>query len=95
MRLALRWVLASLIAAGCGAALMWDRPGSTEADFRRDDGECRRQADVEKLVPALRRVPRGAATDSIELRPRTEFDFDVYRDCLERRGYRQVPAPLR
>jgi hypothetical protein len=77
-------------AQGCGALLVWDRPGSTEEEFRRDATECARSAEVEKFVPTPRMSSRGR-DDVIELAPQKSFSFDLYRRCMEERGYRQVP----
>jgi hypothetical protein len=77
-------------AQGCGALLVWDRPGSTEEEFQQDDAECTRSAEVEKLVPTARMSGRGR-DDVIELAPKKSFSFDLYRRCMEERGYRQVP----
>ncbi len=87
-----RWILGVivLLGAACGPALVWDRPGFTDAQFRRDDGECSREADLEKSVPTVRRWDRGGAAESIELTRQTRFAFDVYRACMEGRGYRPV-----
>ena len=81
----------AVLAMGCGPTLVWERPGTTEAEFRRDAVDCRREASVVKLVPTVRHPSPGLAGDTIELATVTAFHPELYRECLEARGYRQVP----
>ena len=81
---------AMLALVACGPALVWHRPGMTDAEYRQDDAECRGRAEVEKAVPTVRRS-RRVGDESIELAPRTSFDFEAYRTCMQSRGYRLVP----
>ena len=91
--------LAVVLVAGAasGPAMVWSRPGVTVDERRRDEGACAAKADREKSVPVLVRRPNatgGGSSDNIELESRRRFDFDAHRDCMERRGYRRVPAVL-
>jgi hypothetical protein len=87
--------LVLLVIAACGPALVWRRPDTTDAQRRRDEAECAARADMERSVPVIvQRVGPGSQglSESIELQTRQRFDVDVYRVCMEGRGYQRVPA---
>ena len=91
--LGLGTVLLAVVA--CGPAMVWRRSGTTDADRRRDEAECAARADLEKSTPAIvQRAGPGSRmlSESIELETRRRFDVDLYRACLESRGYRRVPV---
>jgi hypothetical protein len=81
-----------VLAAGCGPALVWRKPGGDEAQLRRDDHDCRRRAEDERWVPTIHYTARGRGMDqSIQLAPQTTFDYSRFQACMEDLGYRQVP----
>jgi len=92
-----RWPALGLLltlAVGCVTIERWERPGTTEAEQRRDETECWARADNERAVLGRRVMTRrdGSVIESVELVPRREFDTALYEQCLVDRGYRRVPA---
>ena len=78
-------VAAVLVVGGCAKGA-WQRPGATEAEFRRDKVECDERAWVWESVPRY----EGQRTRWVLER---NFKNHLYRDCMEQRGYRWVPEP--
>ena len=70
--------LAALVAAGCGPTMHWTRPNTTAQQFATDSYACARQT-TRSTFNAFR-AAMGAAYDQ-------EVDKDLYRACLNARGY--------
>ncbi len=75
-RLTILALAATLVLAGC-AKSKWDRPGSTQADFKRELSDCDATADPEKNMP--QRIPLFGALHPVL----TEAE----QTCMRRRGW--------
>jgi hypothetical protein len=87
-------IVVTLGAAACATGARWERPGSTEAERRRDETECAAQANRERSVPAQRIATRsgGRITESMGLVTVRDLDPGVFDECMRTRGYDRVPA---
>jgi hypothetical protein len=76
--------LAVLVVAGCANVKGYDRPGATEAEFKRDVTECRRNAEIydRGIIPPLFPDPNPMV--------RVLHDKKTYRECMLSRGYRDT-----
>jgi hypothetical protein len=87
--------LAGLVLAACGAGARWERAGATDAERRRDEAECAGLANRDRSVP-VSRSSAGTATrrspDGLELATVRDFDTGVFDQCMNSRGYQQVPG---
>jgi hypothetical protein len=74
-----------LAAAGC-ARWSYEKPGADPAQVARDRGECERDAEVRRVSRPL--VWEGGHLVSF---PFMGADPQVYRRCMEARGYIVIP----
>lgn len=78
MSRALAAALATLALAGCaGPGFVYERRNVTAAQQDRDLEICRRE---------------GFRPARFAVRPSDRFDWDVVNRCMERKGYRVLPA---
>jgi hypothetical protein len=68
-----------LMLSGCVAGGSWNRPGTTEAQFRRDEAECRYQASAA--------TPYGYGGSTAMLIGQGFARNDLIEQCLKLRGY--------
>jgi hypothetical protein len=81
----------ALLLAACAPAAVWERPGATDAERRRDETECASLATEERMVPRRRAVGRAGREEVLELEREYRFDTERYEACLVARGYRKAP----
>jgi hypothetical protein len=88
-------ILACLVLAGCsGGGYPWYREGMTEDQLRTDEKECAAQArDYMFLHPDLAApsdsTPGGGPSGRVVRRT----EGDLFRTCMNARGYARVPPP--
>jgi hypothetical protein len=99
----LLWGGVALVSAACGPALVWQKPGGTDAQYQSDDSECRGRVGVAQVIPGGSSPSTYGGTGSTPamLTPYSQgstgprSDLQDYRDCMEGRGYQLAPAPAR
>jgi hypothetical protein len=94
MQRALLLAVLALGTVACASGARWERPGGTDAERRRDEGECAAQANRDRSVPAQRitPIPGSGTTETTELVTVRDFDTGAFDECMRVRGYARVPA---
>lgn len=72
-------LLLGLCLTGCGASYTWSKPGGSTLQARQDGFECKQISRQGYIVGAGTFVMGGS-----------EPDFDIWKECLEARGYTVV-----
>jgi hypothetical protein len=99
-RLGLFLVGVAVLGSACGPAMVWRKPGASEAEAQADERDCDTRAGASRVSPLSSSSSVGSygggSGGPLGLRPYaldTEgtASLQAFWACMEDRGYRQVP----
>jgi hypothetical protein len=88
-----------LMGSGCGPATVWDRPGTTQAEFNMDRAQCQLLAEGANPDPGVQTIETGKLGRDIALNAAAGFAHGLAQGaavrhtfslCMEAKGYLTV-----